>query len=113
LIEAVSGYPDRLKIRGRETKPLLRELARRYLPEAVIRAPKRGFEVPLTKWLRGDLQALTQDVLLARKGLLADLFERSALERLVNAQDRLEPARWSRRVWLLLMLGLWDGSVRK
>ena len=113
LIEAVSCYPDRLKIRGRETKPLLRELARRYLPEAVIKAPKHGFEVPLTKWLTGDLRTLTREVILSRNGLLADLFERSALERLLSGQDRLEPARWSRRVWLLLMLGLWDASVRK
>lgn len=113
LVEVVSRYPDRLKLRGFETKPLLRELAGRYLPKTVQRAPKRGFEVPLTRWIRGDLRELSRNVILARQGLLADLFDRQALERLVEQREPLEPARWSRRVWLLLMLGLWDHNVRK
>ena len=70
--------------------------------------------------LRGELRELCADVVLARNGLLADLFDRSALESLLqrggaSASDgeRLDPARWGRRVWLLLMLGMWDRNVNK
>ncbi len=113
LIDVVSAYPEALKLRGFETKPLLRELGRRYVPEAVRTAPKRGFEVPLVRWLRGELRQLCEDVILARDGLLVGLFNRRALERLVREEQRLEPARWSRHVWLLLMLGAWDRFVNK
>ncbi len=42
------------------TKPLLRALARRHLPADVARAPKRGFEVPLDRWLAGPLRPLVE-----------------------------------------------------
>lgn len=113
LIEAVSRYPETLKLRAFQTKPLLRELSGRYLPVAVRQAKKRGFEVPLVRWLRGELRELCEDVILARDGLLADLFYRKALERLVRGHENLDPARWSRRVWLLLILGMWDRCVNK
>ncbi|MGB2987034.1 MAG: asparagine synthase (glutamine-hydrolyzing) [Phycisphaerae bacterium] len=113
LIDAVTAYPETVKLSGFQTKPLLRELGRRYVPEAVRKAPKRGFEVPLVRWLRGELRGLCEDVVLSRDGLLADLFDRSALERLVREKDGLDPARWSRRLWSLLMLGMWDRVVNK
>lgn len=111
LIEVVSRYPERVKLSGLRTKPLLRDLSRRYVPTPIARAPKRGFEVPLVRWLRGELHDLCEDVILSRNGLLADLFDKAALQRLVRGEERLEPARWSRRVWLLLMLGMWDLTV--
>ena len=72
---------------------------------------KRGFEVPLVRWLRGELRDMTADVILSRSGLLAELFDRAALEALLRGDGGLDPARWSRRVWLLLMLGMWDRHV--
>jgi len=111
LIEQVMRFPERVKLNGLTTKPILRELARRYLPESVSRAPKRGFEVPLGEWLKCELRSLAHDLLLSRNGLLDSLFKRSRLEQLLHVVDRPDPARWSRQVWILLMLGLWDRHV--
>jgi asparagine synthase (glutamine-hydrolysing) len=111
LVETVSRLPETLKLRGFTTKPLLRELGRRYVPPAVCKAPKRGFEVPLVRWLKEDLRELCEDTLLSRHGLLATLFDRTGLEQLLRTPDTLDPARWARRVWLLLMLGMWDRHV--
>ncbi|MFH0983849.1 MAG: asparagine synthase (glutamine-hydrolyzing) [Planctomycetota bacterium] len=112
LIDTASRYPEDVKLRGTRTKPLLRALAQRYLPLPVQRAKKRGFEVPLIRWLREDLRPLCDDVLLSRNGLLAELFERAHLERLIREEAGLDPRRWANRVWLLLMLGVWDAHVR-
>jgi asparagine synthase (glutamine-hydrolysing) len=111
LIETVARYPERLKLDGFTTKPLLRELSKRYVPEPVQMAPKRGFEVPMVRWLRGELREMAADVVLTRSGLLADWFDREARERLLGNADGLEPARWSRQVWMLLVLGVWDREV--
>jgi asparagine synthase (glutamine-hydrolysing) len=113
LVDVVCRYPEALKLSGFQTKPLLRALGGRYLPAALCNAPKRGFEVPLVRWLRGELRSLAEDVVLAGNGLLLDLFERRSLERLLREGQGLDPARWSRRVWLLLMLGMWDLMVAK
>jgi asparagine synthase (glutamine-hydrolysing) len=113
LIEVVSRYPEAVKLQGFSTKPLLRAVSRRYLPTGVQKAPKRGFEVPLVRWLRGELRELCEDVVLSRNGLLAERFDRTALERLVREKEGLDPARWSRRVWHLLMLGMWDAHANK
>jgi asparagine synthase (glutamine-hydrolysing) len=96
--------------RGFSTKPILRQLARRYLPEVVCRAPKRGFEVPLIDWMRGELRDVAEDVLLSRNGLLQQLFRRDRLESLLREKQSLDPGSWARRVWILLMLGMWDSE---
>ena len=122
LIDTASHFPEAVKlgasltrgVKGRwQTKPLLRALAGRYLPEPVRTAPKRGFEVPLVRWLREDLRAMRDDLLLSRSGLLADLCEPSYLHRLVRERTGLDPRRWSTRVWMLLMLAMWDRHVRQ
>ncbi len=117
LIDAVSSLPTRTKLSNRVTKPILRELARRYLPDRVCDAPKRGFEIPLTRWLNGELRALSEDVLLSRSGMVCELFGRRAMEKLLRSPDDmvsggLEPDRRARFIWILLMLGLWDQCVR-
>ncbi len=113
LIDLVSHYPERVKLYGRTPKPLLRELSARYVPQPVQTAPKRGFEIPLVRWLRGDLRSLCEDVVLARDGVVVEMFDRAALEDILRKGHELDPARWSRRVWLLLMLGMWDRAVNK
>ncbi len=110
VIEWAFSLPNRVKLPGRETKPVLRRLAERYLPREIIHAPKRGFEIPVRRWLEEDLRELRDDLLLSRSGLVAQLFDRKALERLLSPSGRASTSssRWGQLVWSLLMLGLWD-----
>lgn len=112
LIDSVAVFPQSLKLDGFTTKPLLRELGARYLPRDVCTAPKRGFEAPVAGWLENELRPLAADVILAPNGLLNELFHRGHLESLLRNDGGLDPARWSRRVWLLLSLGLWHAAAR-
>jgi asparagine synthase (glutamine-hydrolysing) len=108
LIETVAPWPAEIKLNGTTTKPILRQLARRYLSHEVVSAPKRGFEVPLTQWLEHDLRALRDDLLLHPTGLMAERFDRGALAALLNRSGHPDPARWTRWVWTLMMLAMWD-----
>src|SRR5439155_12633873 len=94
VVDLVGRLPERIKLPGRETKPLLRRLAARYLPQDVQVAPKRGFEVPLLRWLENDLKELRNDILLSPSGLLAERFSRTALENLVHRRGAIETSRW-------------------
>ena len=61
LVELAVSLPDRLRASAFQTKPLLRELARERLPPPLVKAPKRGFEVPMASWLRHELRGLLQE----------------------------------------------------
>jgi len=112
LVEEVARFPEAVKLSSSCTKPILRALSARYLPRTIQQAPKRGFEVPVARWLRGPLRSLCEDVLLSRSGLVTQLLDRAALEHIIRGETPVEPGRWGRQLWSLMMLGIWDLHVR-
>lgn len=112
LVEWAAALPRHLLFSARATKPLLRRLAAKYLPEGIIEAPKRGFEIPLINWVSGDLFPMISDVCLSRRGLIAEMFDRSQIERLLYRKSGLDDERWAKRLWILLMLAQWDMLCR-
>jgi asparagine synthase (glutamine-hydrolysing) len=60
VVRFAVGLPDDLKIRGSETKILLRRALASDLPAEVLERPKRGFDLPLDAWLRGPLRELAR-----------------------------------------------------
>ena len=65
IVRFVAGLPDDLKIRGGESKFLLREALSDLVPAPVLERPKRGFDLPLGAWLRGPLRDLADGALAA------------------------------------------------
>jgi asparagine synthase (glutamine-hydrolysing) len=74
IVEFAWSLPLGFKIGFGENKRVLRRLAGRYIPDALLDRPKQGFEPPLADWLRGPLRewadALLQPDLLADGGLI-------------------------------------------
>jgi asparagine synthase (glutamine-hydrolysing) len=54
VVEFGLALPDRLKVGARKGKVFIRRWAANLLPEGHLRAPKRGFTVPLGSWFQGD-----------------------------------------------------------
>jgi len=100
--------PEAIRLGGIETKPVLRRLARRYLPTLVSKGPKRGFEVPLYRWVSTDLRELRDDLVLSPSGLLTSIFDRRQLEQFLRAPVRGSRVRWAQLRWILIMLAAWD-----
>lgn len=81
LIEFSLGIPTHLKIRGVETKRLMRRALRGVLPDEVIdRKDKLGFPTPFSQWLRGPLRSevntFLNDAVLKREWYNADQVRR-------------------------------------
>ncbi len=72
VVEFVARLPGHFKIRGGETKYLLKKAARRFFPEEMVHRKKEGFLMPVTAWIQNDLEDYVRDVLhparLARHG---------------------------------------------
>jgi len=103
LIEFAASLPERMRVRGRQGKWLLKKAMRRYLPDDILYRPKQGFVTPIAEWLRGPLagetRAIAASAALARTGW----FDTAHLARLAEAH-RTGRADHSRLLWQLLML---------
>jgi asparagine synthase (glutamine-hydrolysing) len=106
LAEFTWSLPERWLISLTQTKPLLRALAHGRLPRHVATARKRGFEVPVRRWLAGDLRDLVSDVLLASDSRVAQLGEPRAVRGFVQGHDAFAGNR-PQAIWCLLMLELY------
>lgn len=106
LMDYATRLPESVKLGGKTTKPLLRALAERYLPKTVVHAPKRGFEVPLARWMRGDLNGVLHDRVLDPNSFAMTHFARRPLETLLAGRG-WDVKRWSSVAWTLLCLEIW------
>jgi asparagine synthase (glutamine-hydrolysing) len=110
LVEFAMRLPSSMKLRGWQTKAILRDTVRRYLPKATMRKQKQGFAVPLREWLRTGLYEMAGDFLEAEGGRLpAELFNRATVRRLL-ADHRRGEADHSSIIWLLLNYAAWRDS---
>jgi len=105
LAEFAWSLPERWLVSATRTKPLLRDLAKGRLPQSIVAAPKRGFEVPVGRWLQNDLRDAVRDLLLGSDSRVAALGEREAIRRLVAREDGFV-GNYERVLWSLLMLEL-------
>ncbi len=56
LVQWAMKLPLCWKLNAGESKYLLKRLAYRYIPRELLDRPKKGFEVPIARWLRGPLK---------------------------------------------------------
>ena len=107
LAHAVAEYactlPTRLKLRGREKKYILKRLARRYLPERIAHRKKHGFAVPIGRLVRTLFWTRCRDVLMSENNPVADWFNRSAIEALLN-EHKSGRIDHGKKIWVLYVL---------
>lgn len=109
LMEFAARIPPELKLRGGQTKYLLRQVARDLLPEHVLNKRKQGFAIPLARWLRGDLRELMRDTLSAAQLRKRGIFNENEVERCIG-EHLAGTHDHSTRLWLLLSYELWAQS---
>jgi asparagine synthase (glutamine-hydrolysing) len=101
--EYALGLPSGLKLRGRTGKYILKHLAGRYLPRAIVERKKHGFAVPIGALMRGLFRERCRDILLSRANPVADWFERAAIEALIDEHDRGRHDH-GKKLWVLYTL---------
>jgi asparagine synthase (glutamine-hydrolysing) len=105
LADFTARLPYEMKVQGVETKPLLKKLARRYVPDEVLYRPKKGFNMPLSQWLRTSLAPLLRELLFSAS-FERGLFDTAFVHQLAKAHES-GAKDYGQQLWSLMMLELW------
>jgi asparagine synthase (glutamine-hydrolysing) len=85
LIEWAATLPPSVKLRGGQTKWVLRKAMEGILPSGIIYRPKTGFGVPLRAWMRDELRPIMDELLSVPTIEARGLFEPRAVTQLRQA----------------------------
>lgn len=123
LVEAALRTPLDILMPNGERKGLLKQVARKYLPDQIVDRPKQGFAIPIGEWFRSDyggMRQLLHDHLrssdpfpgLAESGVELNMkfVEQMLGEHDAAGEKSINP--WhgrdhSQRLYMLLVLSIW------
>lgn len=106
VVEFAWTLPIEYKKRGDTGKLVLRDVLYRYVPKEMMDRPKKGFSIPITKWLKEPglkewAEALLDKELVRKQGLLnADVVWKMWT-------DYVENGNWRIQIWYILMFQSW------
>lgn len=106
ILEFAPALHDKMKIKGFTTKYLLRKLAAKYLPQEIITQPKRGFEVPLKKWVEHDLHDMVFDYL-SGITLSQELVNKNFITKLLENKMPIPAEKRAKMLWYMMALEIW------
>jgi asparagine synthase (glutamine-hydrolysing) len=106
VVEFAVRLPLSMRVRNGRGKHLLRQVARRWLPNEVLDKPKQGFAIPLPEWFRASLGNMAHDVFADRRFRERGWVEPDAVDALLTAH-RSARADHSETLWQTLCLELW------
>jgi asparagine synthase (glutamine-hydrolysing) len=106
LIEFAAGLPAALKVRGFELKSIFKKAVEPWLPHKIVYRQKRGFSVPIARWMRQELRQEVDEALsldkLKRQGIFNARFVRGLLEEHWSGR-----ADHRKSLWTLFSFQLW------
>jgi asparagine synthase (glutamine-hydrolysing) len=106
LVEWACGVPASLKLRGDESKYILKKAVEDILPSDIVYRKKMGFPTPLKSWLLDPRADFIYRAIQAPGTLLAEYLDRGAVTALLSRhRSGLEDA--TDRIWNLYNLQTW------
>ncbi|MDA7659054.1 asparagine synthase (glutamine-hydrolyzing) [Akkermansiaceae bacterium] len=106
LVEFSAKIPPKLKIKGKETKFLLKKVAEKYLPKEVVYRAKTGFGAPVRDWIINEMDDLIEEYLSEKTISGRGIFDPRKVSKLVeeNREGRIDA---SYPIWALLAIESW------
>jgi asparagine synthase (glutamine-hydrolysing) len=107
LLELSPTLPEKLKINGKTTKYILRELAKKYLPDELINQPKRGFEIPLNTWVNNQLKNKIESYLFRNNPFFTTFINKDIFTKIYNRQISISEEKRAKIIYQLFTLEVW------
>lgn len=108
VVNFVFSLPSDYKITAFIRKRVLQEAFREMLPKQLYNRPKKGFEVPLLKWLRHEMKSLIEDDLLSQSFVVDQgIFDYPEIEKLKKKLYSNNPEDVHAQIWALVVFQWW------
>ena len=107
FVEHVTTIPGRMKLRGWQTKAVLRAALRDLVPREILTRRKMGFPVPVGPWFRDQFWPVVREFVSGPRARDRGLFQPASLMRLAE-EHRARTWEHGLRLWLLLNLEIWQ-----
>lgn len=105
VVEWGVSLPRKYKIKGFETKHILKDVARSLVPAALIDRPKMGFGIPRAEWLRTGMKEMLVDTLTDTTATQRGWFNSIEVKKVIGIHMAGEDK--DNLLWPILMLELW------
>ncbi len=110
VVDYVTGLPFTLKFRGAVSKYILKKALANVLPDAIIHRRKKGFGMPIGRWLQRELQEYMRS-LLTREALTALGLNAPLIGRMMDEHSK-GIANHRVLLWGLMALVGWHQTLR-
>lgn len=106
IIEFAWTLPLQYKCIENDRKRILREVLYQYIPHELIDRPKRGFSIPIKKWLKqGELREWAENLLDNNRLQCQDVFNPYIVKKLWNSYIKYD--KWEDSIWYILVFQDW------
>ena len=104
LIEFVLSIPEEIILNKTSTKPLLKKVAKKHIPEKIFNRRKQGFRAPVGEWIKKDEEYFYGSIKDFNSS--THMFDNKSLESIISGHDY-------QKKWYLSNLSNWHMSRSK
>jgi asparagine synthase (glutamine-hydrolysing) len=105
VVEWGVSLPRKYKIKGFETKHILKDVARSLVPVELVDRPKMGFGIPRAEWLRTGMREMVIDILTDTTARQRGWFNTTEVNKVIDSH--MAGVDKDNIIWPILMLELW------
>jgi asparagine synthase (glutamine-hydrolysing) len=112
VVQLAASIPTEYKTRNGQLKYLLRLVLSQQVPQDIWDRPKKGFGIPISRWLRTSLRDWAHEELFSSETSLNSWIDKSEMRRAFSdhQEGRVDNKRL---IWAGLQLSGWDQRMRR
>lgn len=107
VVEWAINLPLSIKQKNGELKYILKTIAHKYVPKELLDRPKQGFNIPIMKWIREDMNWLVKDLLNLDTIHTQGIFNSQTVKHIVSEFNKGENVFYDKIIWQLLIFQMW------
>lgn len=112
LVSFALSIPPSIRMKQNNTKYLLRNMSRKYFPEKISNRGKKGFVLPISKWINNYFYKDFANLFEENKIKKQNIFNHNILKNIINPmlhelKRNEHDNKISTKLWSLLMFQMW------